>query len=153
MVGRPRKPDAIKKAQGTYQACRDTGIKIDLLDKMPDPDPKLRLSRQAKGLWYSYGNQLVYNGLMTFMDLMTFGRYCKLYDRSLQLESDIRKHGMFFKTQSGYEQIRPACGLLSTVEGEMLKIEDRFGLSPNSRAKIPAEKKMDDNPFLKLMDE
>ena len=148
-----RKPIAQKKAEGTYRKDRDKGVKIEALDKMPWPDPKLKLSKEATDLWYSYGNQLIINGLLTFMDLVTFGRYCRMYDVYIEMKKDIEDNGYFQKTQSGYEQVRPCVGLLNTTESEMLKLEDRFGLSPASRAKIPAEKKDKENPFEKMLNE
>jgi len=144
MAGRPRKPTAQKKAEGTYRPDRDLGVKIESLDKMPAPGPKLKLSKDAVGLWYSYGNQLIFNGLMSFLDIVTFSRYCQLYDNAMKLQADIERNG-FTQTseKSGFEMARPQVGMLSTTQSEMLKIEDRFGLSPNSRAKIPAQKKED----------
>jgi P27 family predicted phage terminase small subunit len=140
-----------KKQEGTYRADRDTGVKIEALDKMPAPDPKLNLSKEAKGLWYTYGNQLIYNGLMTFLDLVTFGRYCKLYDTALAMHKDIDDNGPFQRTQSGYEQVRPCVGLLSNCESEMLKIEDRFGLSPVSRTKVTVKKQDEENDLTKIL--
>jgi P27 family predicted phage terminase small subunit len=137
------KPTEQKKTEGTYRADRDLGVKIMALDKMPAPSEKLNLSDDAVGLWYNYGTQLIINGLMTFLDLVTFGRYCQLYDQAIEMRKDIKDKGYFQKTQSGYEQVRPCVGVLGSTESEMLKLEDRFGLSPNSRAKIPAQKQDD----------
>ena len=142
-----RKTVVQKKAEGTYRPDRDRGVKIDSLDKMPAPDPKLRLSKEATDLWYSYGNQLIINGLMTFLDLITFSRYCKMYDMALKMQQDIDENGPVQTTQSGYEQVRPCVSMLSGYNAEMLRIEDRFGLSPSSRAKIEAKPK-DDNDEL-----
>jgi len=142
-----------KKREGTYRADRDQGIRIDPLDKMPAPGPKLKLTKEATDLWYTYGNQLISEGLLTFLDLITIGRYCQLWDRREKMVCDIEENGYFQKTQSGYEQVRPCVGVLNTCETEMLKLEDRFGLSPNARAKIPAKKKEDGNPFREMLDE
>jgi len=154
MRGR-RTPTEVKKTQGTYQACRDNGVKIDTLDKMPAPSPILKLSKDAEGIWYGYGNQLIINGLMTFLDLVVFGRYCQFYDDCLIFQRDLNEKGLFQKSEkTGFEKARPQVKMLAATQTAMLKIEDRFGLSPNSRAKIPAQKKDNDgDDFDKALNE
>ena len=154
MAGRPRKPVAQKKAEGTYRLDRDLGIKIPTLDKMPAPDPKLNLSNWSTDFWYSYGNQLISFGLLGFLDLVLFGRLCYLYDQRAEFLKDIKKNGYVqVSEKSGFEMARPIVGMLRTCEMEMLKIEDRFGLSPNARAKIPAQKQEEGNPFKEMLEE
>ena len=142
-----------KKLEGTYRLDRDRGVDIPTLEKMPAPDPKLKLSEEAVDIWYSYGNQLIINGLLTFLDLLTFSRYCQLWDRIREMKTDIELNGYFQETRSGYHQVRASYGVLTSAEADILKLEDRFGLNPNARAKIPAQKKEDNNPFKEMLSE
>jgi P27 family predicted phage terminase small subunit len=148
-----RKSKDQKMLEGTNRKDREVGIYIPALEKMPDPSPKLGLSKEAKDLRLGYGNQLIAEGLLTFLDLITFDRYCVLWDRARIMKNDIDKDGYFQETKTGYQQVRPCVGVLNTCETEMLKIEDRFGLSPHSRSKIPAKKEDKENPFLKRLKE
>jgi len=146
-----RKPVEQKKIEGTYRADRDTGVSIGALDKMPAPDPKLNLSPEAVGLWYSYGNELIMNGMMTFLDLITFSRWCKLYDTSRSMQADIDENGATQITKTNYEQVRPSVGLLNSCYAEMLRIEDRFGLSPVARTKVVAVKRDEGDDLTKIL--
>ena len=133
---------------GTARPDRNIILSVDLLDKMPIPDKRLKLSKQATDLWFSYGNQLIYYRLLSFLDLIVFGRYCQMYDRCQRYRNDIEAKGETFITQSGYQTIRPCVTLLNTTEAAMLKIEDRFGMSPSSRIKMPIKKNDDQNEML-----
>ena len=152
-MGRPKKSPEIKKLEGTYRKDRDLnqGIRLEPLEKMPAPDSSLSLSKKARDYWYCCGNFLIQKGIMTMLDLNAFGRLCGLYDTCLEMERQIQENGYTAFTSSGKEYQRPAVAILKKAESEMLKLEDRFGLSPYSRHRIPVETKDMDNPFLKKL--
>jgi len=146
-----RTPSAIKKRQGTFRPSRDFDMLIEGLSKMPEPSPGLNLSEKAEALYYEYGTQLLMNGLMTFIDLVVFNRYCKLYDRALELSALIDEGGITQETQSGYVTLRPEVSLLNQIELQMLKIEDRFGMSPAARTRVNPVQKKKKNDLDELM--
>lgn len=134
--GRPRKPEALKKLQGT--ARKERKVK-----GVPDPRGKPKrpngLSRQAVRIWDALGPQLHELGLLTSIDSSTFGVYCQAYADWLKLTRYLNKLGplnWYQTSDSGYRQVIPEVGVRNTAYQVMQRLETRFGLDPSSRASL-----------------
>jgi P27 family predicted phage terminase small subunit len=74
------------------------------------------------------------------IDIKTLEIYCVSYENWRNAEEDIQKNGTTFKTDSGYEQIRPAVNVSSTSLKNMQAAAKELGLTTASRARIQKNK-------------
>ena len=139
MPGPLRKPTAIQILKN------DPGKRAKRrLKKEPKPEIKnIRCPRwlceDATKLFNKMKNDLMKCGLLTVADVDAFAIYCNVlndylkYDKYLKEldESDLLK-----KTNSGYQQQHPYVGMRNKSFEQLLKLQDRFGLSPAARARI-----------------
>lgn len=88
--GRPRKPNAQKKMEGTYRQDRDIGeAEPETLDRVPNA-PKV-LSSKGKDEWRVTANQLFSLGILTPGDLSFIAIMCNEVDRYWLLDVQIKK--------------------------------------------------------------
>ena len=100
MRGRPRKPTAVKKLQGTLEKSR-------LVDNEPVPSYSLTrvkapdyLSDKAKELW-DFALSQAPEQLITTLDFGVFAIWADTYSKIIELEVDIQREGMFEMNSNG----------------------------------------------------
>lgn len=138
-MGRPRKPTAIKKAQGTYQPCY--GNPAEPTPAVEIPGPPEHLGEAAKKLWPWYGGTLHSMGVLTRCDRTALESLCETHAEIIGLRREISAYGKTtysVVTQSGDEMIRglPQVAQLSDAERRLLALLTQFGLTPASRSKV-----------------
>lgn len=168
-AGRPPKPTAMKRLEGTYRPDRDPGepeVAVTL------PECPAHLPKAAKEEWARIGAELVAAGLVTKLDRAALTGYCRAWALQVEADTHLRREGSI-KFDSGRErvlnpdtgkmesiQVRPPAWIrspwlteLRTALDQMAKYLREFGMSPSSRAKVSAEKPpADDNdPLEKLL--
>jgi len=136
--GRKPKPTAIKKLEGNPG-------KRKLNNNEPAPRkraPKCPswLDDEAKKEWRRLAKSLESIGVLTEVDRAAFAGYCEAYARWKESEEFISKHGLIFKTPSGYFQQVPHVSISQTYLKLLLKFSVEFGLTPSSRSRIVADK-------------
>jgi len=134
--GRKPKPTAIKRLEGNPG-------KRKLNENEPKPvkrAPKCPswLDDEAKKEWKRLAKSLEDMGVLTNVDRAAFAGYCEAYARWKESEEFISKHGLIFKTPSGYFQQVPHVSIAQTYLKLVLKFAVEFGLTPSSRSRIVA---------------
>ena len=98
------------------------------------PLPPENLTPYGLGLWrlvWDYGSK-VYQPADSILIL----RYVDLQERRARLLKDLERDGYFSVGSQGQLVQHPACRILSDVESKLVPLEDRLGLSPESRARL-----------------
>ena len=149
MAGRPRKPSAVKKNQGTFQQSRNPENELQMtpLDKMP-PAPK-GFGKHSLRLW-KLGEELIKQSVLTEPDLVNFELFCIVYGRVMAFNEHIQKNPL--KNVEGKQGGRSAQAQQMNADmGLLLKLSNEFGLTPASRNKFGITKKKEEDPNIKKM--
>lgn len=139
MGGRPRKPTAIKRLQGTLQKCR-----MPKDEPLPEGDLKLSappdyLTDTAKNIW-SYALDQAPPGLLTNLDLAVFSRWVVLYDQFLQLSAALKKDGTVQESEDGTLTVNPMIRAINLTAQTLRGIETELGFTPASRTRISVKR-------------
>lgn len=69
-------------------------------------------------------------------DIYIIERYCRFHERRIELSDLIDEEGWISSGSKGQTILHPAARALADVESKMLALEDRLGLSPESRLRL-----------------
>jgi len=97
----------------------------------PIPDPPGTLGPYGSNLWtrlWTLGR-----GVYAETDTMIVERYCSLSERRRTLLAVLADEGFLTQGSTGQTVAHPAARLVAEVESRLGPIEDRLGLSPESR--------------------
>src|SRR6267142_2975547 len=86
--GPPRKPTKLKKAQGTYQKCRDLDASEALVLPPGAPAMPDHLPAQARRMWCELVPQLLEAGTLAKVDGGALEAYCRSYAHWLDLDDE-----------------------------------------------------------------
>jgi P27 family predicted phage terminase small subunit len=141
MAGTPRKPTALKKAEGTFRPGRAP---------QNEPKPKARLPRGpnwldpiAKREWRRAGKLLNELGLMTEVYLMAFACYCTAVSDLTSAQKVLQKEGLTcrYVNKNGYANIvrRPQVQMKNDALKQIKAFAVEFGMTPASRTRVEAQ--------------
>lgn len=148
-MGRPRKSDEIKKAQGTLQRCRVNRKQFDIEGALPlSPPPSL--PEEAKAAW-EMAVSCASKGMLTALDHGILERWCRSYalyrkySRKVEQGDVEQSH-----PDSGMRSLTPPVMLMIQAHKMMLQCEKELGFTPTARAKVKVEtpEEETDNAFL-----
>ena len=97
----------------------------------PVPDPPGTLGPYGANLWRQLWESG--RGVYAETDRMILERYCSLSERRRLLLSVLEDEGFLTQGSQGQTVAHPAARLVTEVESRLGPIEDRLGLSPESR--------------------
>ena len=151
MAGRPRKPTATKRAQGTLRKHRENPEepKFKSLEKLPPP-PK-DLNKHGQKLW-AVGNELVETGVLTAPDLHLFEKMCRSFQRYIEL-ADYIETDLLNNIANKKGGRSPQAQQMNAEMVYLEKTMSHFGLTPASRSKLGVTKKKEDDLDTKKMKE
>lgn len=147
-MGRPPKPSAIKKLQGTYRPDRSPNEAHPAVEVPPMPKG---MSAAAKEHWDYYAEMLVGLRLLTVADWGAFTRICTVWGRIRELERSLAKTGYTNVTAKGYVQQRPEVAMLHKAEVEYRQLTDRFGLNPAARSRVQMVPEASEDPAAEML--
>lgn len=141
--GPSRKPNALKRLEGTYRQDRDGG-------NHPSPPPETPncptwLGREAKRIWKRLAPVLARNGLLSKTDRATFAAFCQAYHRWWELEKGRDNTPHTFTTESGYTQRHPIHSMADDAMDRLTKLGREFGMTPSARSGIELPGPVEDN--------
>lgn len=152
MRGRPRKPTAVKKLQGTLEKSR-------LVDNEPVPSYPLTrvkapdyLSDKGKELW-DFALSQAPEQLITTLDFGVFAIWADTYSKIIELEADIQREGMFEVNSNGALKRSEKVKLQNELKTILFKSMTELGFTPASRSRISVaktDKTEKKNGFLEL---
>lgn len=147
-MGRPRKPVALKKIDGTFRADRQSGTPVpEHLETLPTPPAHLNAA--AASIWDEYGNKLQQLGILTPIDLILFESFCIETAMYRECTEIINSEGAWIEekyAEGGIKSIKrhPASMIRNAALANMRSLAARFGLDPHSRQAIETEVFKDD---------
>lgn len=135
MPGRPRKPTAVKRLQGTLQKCRTNTSEpipaIDLKTLMP-PD---YLTESAKEIW-SFALTAAPQGMLSTLDFGIFTEWVVVYDQFVRLSACIKEQGTFAQDGEGNVKVSDILHHLTKTAGILRGLQNELGFTPASRSKV-----------------
>lgn len=166
--GRPRTPDQLKVAKGTFKPSRSNLDQPAVLPGMPEIPQGL--TGIAKKKFIELAKELVQMKVVTPHDRLVLEQISKEWELFKQLEKVIKKDGLFYharkvekvtsddtgsvvKEEIIYSRLKshPALTARNQAWANIMKGLQECGLTPSTRSKLKVVKKEDTNPFAKLL--
>lgn len=119
----------------------------------PRPDPKIPLPPEHLGTegrkeWNRTASQLYELGLLTSIDRAALAAYCTAWQRWVDAEKMLRKHGLVFQSPNKFPMYSPYLNIANKAMKQMKEFLSEFGMTPSSRSRINVEKKEEEqDPF------
>lgn len=135
MGGRPRKPTALKRLQGTLQKCRTPKAEPQPEHELKNLLPPDYLTESAKQVW-SYALDQAPAGMLTTLDFAVFSRWVVLFDQFMTLSSAIKKEGTIQENEDGSLAVNPMLRALNQTATTLRALETELGFTPASRSKV-----------------
>lgn len=135
MGGRPRKPTAVKKLQGTLQKCRTNSaepVPPNDLKAMAPPD---YLTDSAKGIWVFALSQAP-EGMLSTLDFGVFSQWVVVYDQFLTITAGIKRDGTLQETADGELIPSPLLAKLQSTVNLLRGLQSDLGFTPASRSRV-----------------
>ena len=135
MGGRPRKPTAVKKLQGTLQKCRTNPsepVPPNDLKAMAPPD---YLTDSAKGIWVFALSQAP-EGMLSTLDFGVFSQWVVVYDQFLTITAGIKRDGTLQETADGELIPSPLLAKLQSTVNLLRGLQSDLGFTPASRSRV-----------------
>jgi P27 family predicted phage terminase small subunit len=144
LMGRPPKPTARKKLEGTYR--KDRAPKNEARPESGVPEPPAWLTEGARAEWARIVPEMERIGLATGVDFWALVAYCEAFDRYQQLGEKIaRMDGDRYQvSESGWRQAQPEVAEQKELVDRMSKLASKLGISPADRTKVEARPRQDD---------
>ncbi len=121
-----------------------------------EPQPKIsrniplaprHLDRVAQKEWRRMAKELHPLGLLTNIDLTALAAYCSTYSIWLDAQSQIQKHGVLIKAQSGFPMQSPYLQISNKAMSEIRKWLIEFGMTPSSRSRVEVKEVKPKDPL------
>ena len=151
MPGRPRKPTALKRLQGTLQKCR-----INTAEPVPTVDlksvmPPEYLTESAKEIW-TFALQAAPPGMLSSLDFGIFTEWVVCYDQFVRLSACIKEQGTFTKDGDGNIKVSDILHHITKTANILKGLQNELGFTPASRSKVISfgQKKEKTNKFEEL---
>ena len=140
-------PTAKLRLRGSWRANTRPG---EPRPKVARPRPPAWLSNDARAVFQAVARQLHAEGMVTRLDEGALARYADLCMHYRQASEFLAKFGAVYAVpgrpgadgkpgpSTGFRTY-PQAGRALALAGELLRLEDRFGMTPAARARLIAE--------------
>ncbi len=135
--GPPKKPTALKRAQGQRERQMPEGEILPPVET--NPQISFDLSPRAEEIFKDVAKRLQSVGLLTVLDKQTVLRYCELFDQFLIYREQLNNgNPMEIETTQMGPKLKPNPALKPYLElaRELLVLEKQFGMTPAARASL-----------------
>lgn len=140
-AGRPRKPDAVKAAQGTLQPCRSLARLAATSTPELTDQPPVGLTKEARLAWKD-ALAAAPKGLLVATDFTVLERWARNYALYRKLAKAVDHDGTTIVVQKadGSTELKqhPNVKSLIAVQSALLACERELGFTPCSRARVNA---------------
>ena len=151
MAGRPPKPTALKKLEGTYRADRAVSNEMMPARLLFAPTPPSFLSAEAKKEWKSACQELIELDMLHRVDLPLLMAYCQEMANYIHAVKALKKEGMVKTISredgSSYSMPSPYISIKNSALKNAQSIAGQFGFTPSARSKINAGADPKEDPF------
>lgn len=131
----------IHKGEGVISETESDLYKI--LESLPDPDVKMKLTPQQKYWWYWFGKEFVSTKQISQLDLIHLQKAAFWMDARCQAYLHIKKKGYKGLVQTfekGYTNITGHVSIVEKADKHLDEVSAHFGLSIKDRQKLKVEK-------------
>lgn len=135
-AGRPRKPTAVKAAQGTLEKSRTSPAEPEWKPGSDKPPPWL--SGAALNEWKRLVPLLLGQGLFPASAYSQVAGLCQQWGRWREAEDAMAQDGKVIETASGYQQPSPWIAIGAKAWDNYMTACGRFGLDPANASKVTA---------------
>lgn len=135
MGGRPRKPTAVKKLQGTLQKCRTNPAEPMPPNDLKAMSPPDYLTDSARGIWVFALSQAP-EGMLSTLDFGIFSEWVVAYDQFLTISAGIKRDGVLQQTVDGELIASPLLAKLNATISLLRGLQSDLGFTPASRSKV-----------------
>jgi P27 family predicted phage terminase small subunit len=144
MRGPAKKPQAIKRAAGTYRNDRD-GKGLELPAQKPKtPEHLTDISRQT---FDRLATRLEKLGVVSDLDEMSLEMLAEAWEDYKAARSIIKKLGPTYESETATGTIRrpnPEVAIMQEAWNRVFKLVQHFGLTPSSRARVGKSEEIED---------
>ena len=135
MGGRPRKPTAVKKLQGTLQKCRANPAEPTPQNDLKAMTPPEYLTDSAKEIW-AFALSQAPEGMLSTLDFGIFSEWAVVYDQFLTISESIKKGGTLRRETDGELVPSPLLSKLHSTITLLRGLQSDLGFTPASRSKV-----------------
>lgn len=143
-TGRPPKPTALKKLQGTLKKHRAARIR-EWRPPAGAPSMPTRLDARAREVWKDAIAILLPSGILTSADGEALADYCRAVSRGDAADELVDKEGLTAATAEGIK-VHPAVTIARRERDAAARFRSLFGLDPSSRARLNVPEKPKSDP-------
>lgn len=135
MGGRPRKPTAVKKLQGTLQKCRANPAEPAPQNDLKAMTPPEYLTDSAKEIW-AFALSQAPEGMLSTLDFGIFSEWAVVYDQFLTISESIKKGGTLRRETDGELVPSPLLSKLHSTITLLRGLQSDLGFTPSSRSRV-----------------
>lgn len=135
MGGRPRKPTAVKKLQGTLQKCRTNPAEPTPPNDLKAMTPPEYLTDSAKEIW-AFALSQAPEGMLSTLDFGIFSEWAVVYDQFLTISESIKKGGTLRRETDGELVASPLLSKLHSTITLLRGLQSDLGFTPSSRSRV-----------------
>lgn len=135
MGGRPRKPTAVKKLQGTLQKCRANPAEPTPQNDLKAMTPPEYLTDSAKEIW-TFALSQAPEGMLSTLDFGIFSEWAVVYDQFLTISESIKKGGTLRRETDGELVPSPLLSKLHSTIALLRGLQSDLGFTPSSRSRV-----------------
>lgn len=137
-MARPRKPTAIKDANGAHDLHPERRPKNEPVPAEGAPVMPKDLNAKAKKKWKWLADTLSHMRVLSQADGDILERYCRAYQINLCAEAIVKQEGVVLTSASGNPSTHPAFRAWAQTHDQLVRILTELGLTPASRSKVEA---------------
>lgn len=124
------------------------GSRVPKLQRRNEPQTALEippcptwLDEEGHAVWARLTQQLYELGVIAAIDQHALGRYVQLFQRWRKMETFVKQYGETYPVKDKLGavvsfQVFPQVYLAGHLSAQLQKLEDSFGMSPSSRARV-----------------
>lgn len=150
MAGRKRKPEALKKLEGTYRKDR-AGDSLDLPAGMPTKPEWAEHDPIASELYNQVAATCYSMGVGTDVDALGFALLADQLAMYLRLRALVSADGPIIESEGSQGQVtqkpHPALAQMNTAYTNIIKLMTEYGLTAAARTKVDASKPIEVDSF------
>lgn len=150
MAGRKRKPEALKRLEGTYRKDR-SGDSLELPAGMPSKPDWAEHDPIASDLYNQVASHCYSMGVGTEVDSIGFALLSDQLAMYLRLRAIVSADGLIIETEGSQGQItqkpHPALAQMNTTYTNIIKLMTEYGLTAAARTKVDASKPIEVDSF------
>lgn len=132
----------VHKGDGLVKKSKEDSL-YEVLNELPAPDVKMKLSSSQKYWWYFFGNEFLKTDQITKLDLIHLQTAAWWMDARCQAYYEIRKKGYKGLVQtfvSGANNVTGHVSIIEKADKRLDEVSAHFGLSIKDRQKLKVEK-------------